>query len=56
MISLEIVFLLGNWNELFYGNAKLRAGRLLWSKIVNDFHPKNPKSMALSTARQVGGV
>ena len=35
--------------------AKLRAGRLLWSKIVNDFHPKNPKSMALRAHCQTSG-
>lgn len=35
--------------------AKLRAGRLLWTKIVKDFHPKNPKSMALRTHSQTSG-
>ena len=29
--------------------AKLRAARLLWAKIVKQFNPKNPKSMALRT-------
>ena len=29
--------------------AKLRAARMLWAKIVREFNPKNPKSMALRT-------
>ncbi|MBL7844187.1 MAG: methylmalonyl-CoA mutase [Cyclobacteriaceae bacterium] len=35
--------------------AKLRAGRLLWSKIVKGFNPKDPKSMALRTHSQTSG-
>ena len=35
--------------------AKLRAGRLLWSKIVQQFEPKNPKSLALRTHCQTSG-
>lgn len=35
--------------------AKMRAGRLLWAKIVNQFNPKNPKSMALRTHCQTSG-
>jgi methylmalonyl-CoA mutase len=35
--------------------AKLRAGRMLWSKIVQQFNPKNPKSMALRTHCQTSG-
>ncbi len=35
--------------------AKLRAGRLLWAKIVKQFNPKNPKSMALRTHSQTSG-
>ncbi len=35
--------------------AKMRAGRLLWSKIVNQFEPKNPKSLALRTHSQTSG-
>lgn len=35
--------------------AKMRAGRLLWSKIVNKFDPKNPKSLALRTHCQTSG-
>jgi methylmalonyl-CoA mutase len=35
--------------------AKLRAGRLLWAKIVKKFNPKNPKSMSLRTHSQTSG-
>ncbi len=35
--------------------AKMRAGRLLWSKIVKQFNPNNPKSMALRTHCQTSG-
>ena len=35
--------------------AKLRAARMLWAKIVKDFKPKNPKSLALRTHCQTSG-
>jgi methylmalonyl-CoA mutase len=35
--------------------AKMRAARMLWSKIVSRFNPKNPKSMALRTHCQTSG-
>jgi len=35
--------------------AKMRAGRMLWAKIVKRFNPKNPKSMALRTHSQTSG-
>ena len=35
--------------------AKMRAGRMLWAKIVNSFHPKKTKSMALRTHSQTSG-
>lgn len=35
--------------------AKMRAGRLLWAKIVKQFKPKNEKSMALRTHCQTSG-
>ena len=35
--------------------AKLRAARVLWAKIVKQFNPKNPKSMALRTHCQTSG-
>lgn len=35
--------------------AKMRAGRLLWSKIVSEFNPKSAKSLALRTHSQTSG-
>ena len=35
--------------------AKMRAGRLLWAKLVKQFNPKNPKSLALRTHCQTSG-
>ncbi|HBS12156.1 MAG TPA: methylmalonyl-CoA mutase, partial [Flavobacteriaceae bacterium] len=35
--------------------AKLRAGRLLWAKIVKQFNPKNEKSLVLRTHCQTSG-
>jgi methylmalonyl-CoA mutase len=35
--------------------AKMRAGRLLWAKIIKQFNPKNPKSMSLRTHSQTSG-
>jgi methylmalonyl-CoA mutase len=35
--------------------AKMRAARLLWARIVKQFNPKNPKSLALRTHSQTSG-
>jgi len=35
--------------------AKLRAGRLLWAKLMKQFDPKNPKSLSLRTHCQTSG-
>ena len=35
--------------------AKMRAARLLWAKIVKQFNPQNPKSLALRTHSQTSG-
>jgi len=35
--------------------AKLRAARVIWAKLIKDFNPKNPKSMALRTHSQTSG-
>jgi methylmalonyl-CoA mutase len=35
--------------------AKMRAGRMLWAKIVKSFNPQNVKSMALRTHCQTSG-
>jgi len=51
----RISFFWGIGMNHFMEIAKLRAGRLLWSKIVKQFAPKNPKSMALRTHCQTSG-
>ena len=35
--------------------AKMRAGRMLWAKLVKQFNPKNQKSLALRTHCQTSG-
>ncbi|MBM3454580.1 MAG: methylmalonyl-CoA mutase [Bacteroidetes bacterium] len=35
--------------------AKMRAARLIWSKLINQFNPKNPKSLALRAHCQTSG-
>lgn len=35
--------------------AKLRAGRMLWAKIIKQFNPKDPKSLSLRTHCQTSG-
>ena len=35
--------------------AKMRAGRMLWAKIIKKFNPKNPKSMMLRAHCQTSG-
>ncbi|SDE52974.1 methylmalonyl-CoA mutase [Pseudonocardia oroxyli] len=41
--------------NFFMEVAKMRAARLLWSKLVNEFGPKNPKSLSLRTHSQTSG-
>ncbi len=35
--------------------AKLRAGRMLWAKLMKQFSPKNPKSLSLRAHSQTSG-
>jgi methylmalonyl-CoA mutase len=41
--------------NFFMEVAKLRAARLLWAKLVREFHPQNPKSLSLRTHCQTSG-
>ncbi|HEX4831040.1 MAG TPA: methylmalonyl-CoA mutase [Trebonia sp.] len=41
--------------NFFMEVAKLRAGRLLWAKLVRPFGPENPKSLSLRTHCQTSG-
>ena len=51
----RISFFWGIGMNYFMEIAKLRAGRLLWAKVIQQFQPKNPKSMALRTHSQTSG-
>ncbi|GFE48454.1 methylmalonyl-CoA mutase [Roseobacter cerasinus] len=42
--------------NFFMEAAKLRAARLLWARIMEEFAPKNPKSSMLRTHCQTSGV
>jgi methylmalonyl-CoA mutase len=42
--------------NFFMEVAKLRAARLLWSRIMSEFNPKDPKSSMLRTHCQTSGV
>ncbi|MCD4736258.1 MAG: cobalamin-dependent protein, partial [Bacteroidales bacterium] len=51
----RISFFWGIGMNHFMEIAKMRAARMLWAKIVKQFDPKNPKSMALRTHCQTSG-
>ena len=51
---LSFFFAIGK--NFFMEAAKLRAARLLWSRIMAEFEPKNPKSSMLRTHCQTSGV
>lgn len=51
----RISFFWGIGMNHFTEIAKMRAGRMLWAKIVKQFNPKDPKSMALRTHCQTSG-
>ena len=48
-------FFWGIGMNFFMEVAKMRAGRLLWSDLVSEFNPQNPKSKALRTHCQTSG-
>jgi methylmalonyl-CoA mutase len=51
----RLSFFWAQGTNYFMEVSKMRAGRMLWSKIVNQFNPKNPKSLALRTHSQTSG-
>jgi methylmalonyl-CoA mutase len=51
----RISFFWGISMNHFMEIAKMRAARMLWAKIVKQFNPKNPKSLALRTHCQTSG-
>jgi methylmalonyl-CoA mutase len=51
----RLSFFWGIGMNYFMEIAKMRAARVIWAKIVNQFNPKNPKSAALRTHCQTSG-
>jgi len=51
----RLSFFWGIGMNFFMEVAKLRAGRLLWSELVAEFEPRNPKSQSLRTHSQTSG-
>jgi methylmalonyl-CoA mutase len=52
----RLSFFFGIGMNFFMEIAKLRAARLLWSRIVRQFEPKSPRSLMLRTHCQTSGV
>jgi methylmalonyl-CoA mutase len=51
----RLSFFWAQGKNFFMEIAKMRAARALWAKLIRQFHPKNPKSMALRTHSQTSG-
>src|SRR5258708_16879600 len=52
----RLSFFFGIGMNFFMEIAKLRAARLLWARMMQQFSPKNPASLALRTHCQTSGV
>jgi len=51
----RLSFFWAQGKNMFMEIAKMRAARVIWAKLVGQFNPKNPKSMALRTHSQTSG-
>jgi methylmalonyl-CoA mutase len=51
----RLSFFWAQGKNFFMETAKMRAARALWAKLIRQFNPKNPKSMALRTHSQTSG-
>ena len=51
----RLSFFWGIGMNYFMEVAKLRAARMIWAKLINQFEPKNPKSLSLRTHSQTSG-
>ena len=51
----RLSFFWGISTNHFMEVAKIRAARMLWAKVIEQFHPKNPKSLMLRTHSQTSG-
>ena len=55
VIAPRLSFFWAEGMNYFMEVAKLRSARVLWAKIIKQFNPQNPKSMALRTHSQTSG-
>jgi methylmalonyl-CoA mutase len=51
----RLSFFWAQGKNFFMEIAKLRAARALWAKLLKQFHPRNPKSLALRTHSRTSG-
>lgn len=51
----RLSFFWGIGMNIYKEIAKMRAGRLLWAKLIKEFNPKSDKSLALRTHCQTSG-
>ena len=51
----RISFFWGSGMNYFMEVAKMRAARIIWAKLIKQFNPKTPKSMALRAHTQTSG-
>jgi methylmalonyl-CoA mutase len=51
----RISFFWGSGMNYFMEVAKMRAARVIWAKLIKQFNPENPKSMALRAHTQTSG-
>jgi len=51
----RLSFFWAQGKNFFMEIAKMRAARALWAKMIKQFDPKNPKSLALRTHSQTSG-
>ncbi len=51
----RLSFFWGSGMNYFMEIAKMRAARVIWAKIIKQFNPQNPKSMALRAHTQTSG-
>ena len=51
----RLSFFWGAGENVFMEIAKMRAARVLWAKLIKQFNPRNPRSMALRAHSQTSG-
>src|SRR5690606_39066112 len=51
----RLSFFWAQGKNFFMEVAKMRAARALWARLIRQFNPRNPKSLALRTHSQTSG-